>query len=103
MTLKEDTLEAENSVLRLIRPPTRSAKIYQYTDVPRVLIIRGMQAKAETTMQEQVMKLFPILFAITISTTLGAAFAQETSTSGANAETAPAPEIEACRASALLP
>ena len=103
MTLKEDTLEAENSVLRLIRPPTRSAQ--GNTNIPmfpRVLIIRGMQAKAETTMQEQVMKLFPILFAITISTTLGAAFAQETSTSGANAETAPAPEIEACRASGLI-
>jgi hypothetical protein len=56
----------------------------------------------ETTMQEQFMKLFPILFAIMISTTLGAAFAQETSTSGANAETAPAPEIEACRASGLI-
>jgi hypothetical protein len=54
----------------------------------------------ETTMQEQFMKLFPILFMI--STTLGAAFAQETSTSGANAETAPAPEIEACRASGLI-
>jgi hypothetical protein len=56
----------------------------------------------ETTMQEQFMKLFPILFAIMISTTLGAAFAQETSTSRANAETAPAPEIEACRASGLI-
>ena len=48
------------------------------------------------------MKLFPILFAIMISTTLGAAFAQETSTSRANAETAPAPEIQACRASGLI-
>jgi hypothetical protein len=56
----------------------------------------------ETTMQEQFMKLFPILFAIMISTTLGAAFAQDTSTSGANAETVPAPEIEACRASGLI-
>jgi hypothetical protein len=56
----------------------------------------------ETTMQEQFMKLFPILFAIMISTTFGATFAQEMSTSGANAETAPAPEIEACRASGLI-
>ena len=56
----------------------------------------------ETTMQEQFMKLFPVLFAIMISTMLGAAFAEETSTSGANAETAPAPEIQACRASGLI-
>jgi hypothetical protein len=44
VTLKEDTLEAENSFLRLSRPPTRSAHIIPI--FPRVLIIHGMRATA---------------------------------------------------------
>jgi len=71
------------------------AKGTEWENKPVEEVVRG-------TFGKQFMKLFPILFAIMISTTLGAAFAQETSTSGANGETAPAPEIEACRASGLI-
>ena len=47
VTLKEDTLEAENPFLRLSRPPTRSAHIIPDIPMfPRVLIIHGMRATA---------------------------------------------------------
>jgi hypothetical protein len=55
-----------------------------------------------TIIRERFMKHFPVLFVITIFTTFGAAHAQESSTSGTKAKIAPAPEIDACRASGLI-